>query len=169
MTQRWDSQIKEDHRTLENQLEVLQKSLEEISKPEAKRRDLSCIVIRVLGPTLELHLRKEEEVLFPAPEKLLGSKRGGIELLQEQHGDLRQIIRELAQLVCQCGCEHHQKINPKEAVALGEKFVRTLQEHEKKEDQLLTDVLEASLHPKELMGLAEQFHKVVWRTFQEEL
>lgn len=62
---------------------------------------------------LELHLRKEEEVLFPTLQCLL------------------------------------------------------LEDHEKKEDRLLIDVLGFSLKPEELKELARSFQRAAWKLHEE--
>ncbi len=170
LAERSDMDVKEDHEALNAQLEAMEAALESEPDSEKRRKALVCLVVRTLAPDLEMHLRKEEQVLFPALQKLLGGKSGTVDLLKEQHVKIRSTIQWLAGLLCDCGCEEKSKeVDWKEIAAVGKGFVNLLKGHEKKEDQLLADVLRASLKPQELMQLAQKLHRFTWEAFKEEL
>ncbi|MBI3332466.1 MAG: hemerythrin domain-containing protein [Candidatus Omnitrophica bacterium] len=156
--------MRKDHEALEAQVGALRAVLATDAGTEDRRATLQRF-IRAIGPDLELHLRKEEEVLFPALQKLAPEKGDAILFLKEQHGQLRTALRQLAGSVC--GCE--PELNWKETAHAGQKFVDLLEEHEKKEEQLLIRVLEISLKPNELIELAHGFHQMAWKIFREGL
>ena len=110
-----------------------------------------------------VHLRKEEEVLFPALQKLLGENAGALTLLKEQHRELRAALRRIAELL------QEPEILEWDTVALvSEDFIDLLDDHEKKEDRLLINVLDLSLQPKELKALAGALQEVAQKAVTEE-
>ncbi len=162
----WDSQLRQEHDDLDAQVKLLEQALAGKNGPQSRWGALSHLVIRSLGPHLELHLRKEEQVLFPALEKIAGGEIEEVRKLIEQHQQLRATLRELADQLSE---PRRENINWRQVSESGEKFMRALGEHERQEEHMLKDVLEASLKPRELMKLAEGFHQVTWKAFQEEL
>ena len=160
--ERWEEQVREDHQALEAQAGALEAALSIDVGPHDRRVVLSWIV-RGLWPSLELHLRKEEEVLFPALQKLLGKDAGAISLLKEQHRELRSALRRIAELL------QEPEISNWDSIALAsEAFIDFLEDHEKKEDRLLIDVLDFSLKPKELKALAGELQQVAQKATTEE-
>ena len=164
VVERWEAQVRQDHQQLEAQVGAL-KAVLEIDAAVRDRLVALSRFVRVIGPDLELHLRKEEEIFFPALHKLAGEEAGAIALLKEQHQKLRATLKHLAQLVCECGCQ--EKFDWEGAASSGKKFVDLLEDHEGKEEQLLIRALEKGLKPKELLELARQFQKIDWK-FREE-
>ncbi len=162
----WDSEVKQEHDDLDAQVKLLEQALAGKNGPQARWGALSHLVIRSLGPHLELHLRKEEQVLFPALEKLSGGEIEKVRKLVEQHQQLRAALRQLADHL---SAPRREDVNWQQVSEAGEKFMWALGEHERQEEHVLKDILEASLKPRELMKLAQGFHQVVWRAFQEEL
>ena len=163
--ERWDTSVREEHNALEAQARALRAVLEIDAGTEDRRGTLRGF-IRAIGPDLELHLRKEEGVLFPGLQKLSPEKAGTITLLKKQHEQLRTALRQLAG--CVCGCES-EPFNWKEIAHTGQEFINLLEDHGKKEDRMLIHVLESSLKPNELIGLAQEFHRMVWKIYREEL
>ena len=66
-----------------------------------------------------------------------------------------------------CGCE--SELNWKEAAHTGQEFINLLEDHERKENQLLIHVLESSLKPNELLQLAQEFHRMAGEIYREGL
>jgi iron-sulfur cluster repair protein YtfE (RIC family) len=158
----WSEGVHEDHRTLVAEAQALDAALSVDITPQDRRVVLGWIV-RTLWPALELHLRKEEEVLFPALEKLLGKEAGALTLLKEQNGELRLSHRRLAELIQPTENLSWEAIR----IAVGG-FLELLEDHEKKVERLLIDVLEFNLSPKELKGLAEAFYELARKAHEEE-
>jgi len=164
--ERWDSRVKGDHEALEAQVGALKMALTIEGTAEDRQVTLRKF-IRAIGPDLDLHLKKEEEVLFPALQRLGEEKAGSITLLKEQHGQLRRILRQLAGLVCECSGS--ETLDWKIVAQTGQQFIELLEDHERKEEQLVINVLNSSLKPQELMQLAQGFQKAAWAAFREGL
>ena len=147
----WDRNIQEEHRILKSQCEALRASLEHPITWKDRRVQLSQI-LRSLDPALRLHLRREEETLFPAFDQLLGGSSGTISLLRMQHDDLRTLLDHLARLL-----EDRERTPWQPIVGAGEALADLLEDHEQKESSFITDILEYSLKPQELTQLARQF------------
>ncbi len=166
--QRWDTQVRDEHEALRGQVGALEAAMKADVSPQDRKVSLAWITIRALGPSLEFHLRKEEEVLFPALQRLLGKKGKAIEFLKQQHQELRLALRSLAGLVCDCGCEP-EACNWKEVASASQRFRELFEEHEKREDQLLKEALELSLKPQELKNLVQALNQATWTAYREEL
>lgn len=160
--ERWDTQVREDHEALGSQIGALEAALT-IDVGQEDRRVVLRWIVRTLWPALELHLRKEEEVLFPALQNLLGKEARAIALLKQQHGELRATLRQLAELL-----QGNQDLDWEKIRSSGRLLIDLLEDHEKKEDRLLIDVLEYSLKPKELLGLAGAFQQISQKAYTEE-
>ncbi len=160
----WQSQVSEEHELLHARVDAMRAALGE-ETPEKKFKTL-CEIARILGPDLELHLKKEEEVLFPALRWLAGKKAEGLDAIQNQHGQLRESFQRLATLLCQCGCAP-AALAWNEIEERTRQFVRILEEHEEKERLLVLEVLEIGLQPDALVRLAKEMQGIVWR-FREE-
>lgn len=162
MSNQWEAEVREDHQALEAQAGALEAALSIDISPQDRRVVLSWIV-RGLWPSLELHLRKEEDALFPALQKLLGESAGSLTLLKEQHRELRSGLRRVAELL-----QETESTNWEGLALAAQSFIDLLEDHEKKEDRLLLDVLEFSLKPKELKALASTLHDVAQKAVTEE-
>ena len=147
----WNQKIQEEHRVLKSQREALKVSLDHPVAWKDRRVHLTQI-LRSLDPALRLHLRREEETLFPAFERLIGSVSGMLSLLKTRHDDLRALLDRLAQLL-----EDRENISWQTIQESGEALADLLEDHEEKEGRLITDILEYSLKPQELTQLARQF------------
>lgn len=160
--ERWNEAMHEDHRALASQAGALEAALTIDVSPQDRRVVLSWI-IRTLWPELELHLRKEEEVLFPALQRLLGENAGVVTLLREQHQELRSTHRRLAELL-----QGYEDLNWEGIQIASESLIELLEDHEKKVSRLLLDVLEFNLKPQELKALAQAFEAVARKAREEE-
>ncbi len=158
----WSEGVHEDHRTLGAEAQALDAALSVDISPQDRRVVLGWI-IRTLWPAMELHLRKEEEVLFPVLEKLLGKGAGAPMLLKEQNGELRRAHRHLAELIQPTESLSWETIR----IAVSA-FLELLEDHEKKVERLLIDVLEFNLSPEELKRLADAFYELARKAHEEE-
>lgn len=149
----WNRNIQEEHKSLDSQAEALKATLEHPCGARDRRVALWQILLS-FRPRLESHLWKEERVLFPALQELLGEKAGTLMLLQSQHEQLRDHLKRLA-ILAESGAS-----SPWEAIVqTGRSLVDLLEEHEKRENDFLLEVLEHSLQPQALMALARQFRE----------
>ena len=147
----WNREIQEEHRAIESEREALKSCLEHPPAWKDRRIHLSQI-LRSLDPALRLHLHKEEETLFPAFERLVGSPSGTLPLLKAQHDDLRTLLDRLPPLL-----EDRENTGWRTIRETGETLVNLLEEHEEKESRFIADILEYSLRPQELTQLAREF------------
>lgn len=159
----WDRQIQEEHRVLDSQKEALREAFEKEPAAQDRRVHLWKILCS-FAPRLELHLRQEEEVLFPALEQLVGKGSGPLVLLKDQHDQLRAHLKQLTDLL------QRDEECPWETIAqTGESLIHLLENHEVKEGRFLLDLLECSLKPGELIALARQFQQAAGCACPEEL
>lgn len=158
----WDTPIQEDHQALMAQAGALEAALT-VDVPTRDRWVVLSWTLKGLHPSLELHLRKEEETLFPALQRVMGENAGAVTLLKEQHHELRAALRHLAELI-----QDAENLNWIGIQLAAEGFVDLLEDHEKKEEKLLIHVLEKNLKPKARAELAEEFQRVAQRVYVEE-
>ncbi len=158
----WNRQIQEDHRVLDSERKALKAVLEKPVGLKDLRVHLLQI-LRSLEPRMKLHLRREEEVLFPAFEHLLGGGSGVLTLLKDQHDELRALLDKLSELLWDRESSSWQNI-----AETGESLIALLETHEEKEGRFMVDILESSLQPQQLMDLARQFQRVASKLCQEE-
>ena len=158
----WANPMREEHRALDSQKAALEAVLEGPSGPRS-RNVMLFLMLRSFAPRLETHLRKEEEALFPAIQRLLGTESGPLVLLRDQHEQLRAYLNELAELlqVPEAACWERLE-------SAGKALVDLLEDHEEKEGRFFIDLLASSLEPQELMGLARQFQQAACRCGEEE-
>ena len=159
---RWAEVVYEDHRMLVVEAGALEAALTMDMGPQDRRVVFSWS-IRTLWVALELHLRKEAETFFPVLSRLLGEDTHALTLLKQQHQELRASHRRLAELL-----QVHETVDNPEMKAGVQEFIDLLDDHEKKTEHLLLDVLEFTLKPKELRALAHAFEQVAQRAHQEE-
>ncbi len=156
----WGECIREDHESLDSQAGALKFVVDHPTGPRDRRVAVG-LILRSFSPRLESHLWKEEQVFFPALRHLLGSNAGMLEILLNQHGQLREQLRRLTDLLEDPGQSW-------EAIAReGQCLVDLLEEHEEKEGRFLLEILEFSLQPEELMTLARQFRQAVHQSSEE--
>jgi iron-sulfur cluster repair protein YtfE (RIC family) len=149
--ERWDEEIRRDHEGLKSQLDALGAVLQVEAVPE-DQRGLLVEVFRPLRTTLEVHLVKEEEVLFPAFMELSGGEERALILLQDEHQQLRVAASRLGVLL-----ENPESSDWDTLTRESQFFIRLLEDHEAKESRLLMDLLEYGLEPEQLMCLAQEF------------
>lgn len=154
----WDRELKQEHRVIDSQKEGLRDLLSgKCCGPQDNRVKLRHI-LHSLSPTLELHLKQEESVLFPAMERLLPKEDKTVPDLAEQHRQLRAGLIQLKELL-----DHPEGCDWAGLVVAGQSFLLLLQDHEEKEDRFLLNRLEGALPPDELTGLARKFHEAACR------
>lgn len=158
----WDAPIEEDHQALMAQAGALEAALA-VDLLVRNRWVVLSWTVKGLHPSLELHLRKEEEAFFPALERVMGKDAASVTLLKEQHHELRAALRHLAELI-----QDPESLNWNVIGLAVEAFVDLLEDHERKEEKLLIHVLGKNLRPKVLAGLTEGFQQVAQRAYVEE-
>lgn len=159
---RWDDELRQDRRLLESESEAMSSALA-VPMPPKNRWVILSWALRELWPTLELHLRKEKEVLFPKLRKFLGPNSGAVTLMEESQKKLREGIRHLAELV-----QDQDNLDWDRISLAIQGVIYSLEAHAELEDHLFVPILEARLTPKEMGELAAAFREVGERAHAEE-
>ncbi len=85
------------------------------------------------------HLRREEEVLFPAFEEATGMVGGPTAVMRSEHEQMRAVIEQLADAVAQR--------DGARALGLTESYMVLVQQHNMKEEQILYPMADQHLDP----------------------
>ena len=160
--ERWNRAVKEDHELLISQGKSLESALAGETSAEDKRLFISWIV-GILHPMLELHLRKEDEVLLPALRILLGEEACAVTVLKEERDGLRGRLRWLAELL-----QAPEQLDWEAVTIASDSLLELLEDHENETNRLLMDLLQEHLTPKELKALGEAFQEVARKAYEEE-
>jgi hemerythrin-like domain-containing protein len=79
--------------------------------------------------TMERHLAKEEEALFPAYEQRTGQMMGPTQIMRAEHAQMRQLLFELESAVSQQDRDRY--------LGLSETLMMIMQQHNMKEENML--------------------------------
>jgi len=152
-----------EHREIEKVLAELESLLEEQAKEprwgEAEREDFKWIS-EILGNHLNHHVRKEDEILFPALEAFLPRDLGPLAVLRGEHTDLRDIFGRLVR-----AGEARAKGNDQPEAIEGFKrhggaILQIVRDHIYKEDRVLFPMVARFLSPEQDAHLLEQMEAI---------
>lgn len=79
--------------------------------------------------SMERHLGKEEEVLFPALEQKMGTGMGPVQVMRKEHEDMRRLFGEIREDIAQQQAEH--------CLGLSDTLLMLMQQHNLKEENIL--------------------------------
>ena len=161
MTATLEEEIGQDRRILDSEAEAMGGALSVL--PLRQRWVTLSWVLRELSPALELHFRKEKEILFPALRRILGDDAGAVTLLGESQHKLKQSTRHLAELL-----QDPDNLDWDRLFLAIQGFICMLEEHEEMEQRLLIHVLGTRMNPHEQEKLAAAFHRVGEKAHEEE-
>jgi hemerythrin-like domain-containing protein len=109
-------------------------------------------VIRLLRTDLGLHLRKEEEILFPVLSPSLGKEGGPIGVMLREHEGLRQILLTLNNAMVVFRADP-QTASLKEILQGCQDLISLLRQHIQKEDNCLFPMANSNLTQTRLQDL----------------
>jgi len=112
-------------------------------------------VVEFLEAELWIHLRKEEEILFPALSAYLGQEGWPIEVLLLEHQDLRRGLRAFSSELGILRADP-ESASPVEVFEVGYDLCGLLRHHIAKEDTCLFPMAGSSLDRGQLLALGEQ-------------
>jgi hemerythrin-like domain-containing protein len=112
-------------------------------------------VIRLLRTDLGLHLRKEEEILFPVLSPSLGKEGGPIGVMLREHEDLRQTLHTLNNAVVVFRAEP-QAASLEKILQRGYGLISLLRQHIQKEDNCLFPMANSNLTRARLQDLGTE-------------
>ena len=156
-------ELTREHEAVLLQVDALQQVLDDmqdgLQRADAAPLETAENVVRALRMDLDIHLRKEEAVLFPPLEAHLGREQGPIGVMLMEHEDLRRIMQRLSAAVSLLRSDA-EPVSRKEAheemLRWGRGLVGLLRQHIAKEDQCLFPMAASRLEGGQLRALGEE-------------
>ncbi|MDH4261947.1 MAG: hemerythrin domain-containing protein [Spirochaetia bacterium] len=88
-----------------------------------------------------IHLKREEEVLFPAFEEVSGGQMGPTQVMRMEHTQIREMLKKIEELA-NSGITKESK---KKLIGLLETLMILMQQHNMKEEQILYPMADRAL------------------------
>ena len=152
-------ELMKEHEAVLSQLDTLVLALGEVAKEKVSfdSEALRVVeeVIGLLETDLGLHLRKEEEILFPVLSPSLGQEGGPIGVMLREHEGLRQILSTLRNAVLVFRAEP-QSASLEEILKGGYSLISLLRQHIQKEDSCLFPMADSNLNRTRLQDLGTE-------------
>ena len=160
-------ELTQEHEAVLSNLVALQQVLEGMQRGlawvDSAALDTAENVVRALETDLAVHLRKEEEVLFPSLEAYLGREQGPIGVMLMEHEDLRRIVPMLADAlaVLKTGADSVSRQDAlQEVLRWGHGLIGLLRQHIAKEDQCLFPMAASHMGRSRLLVLGEEMRGI---------
>jgi len=131
-----------DHRDCDNLIAAAEEAVEKCCWDEAGGLFSGFVA------SMERHLGKEEEVLFPALEQSMGTGMGPVQVMRKEHEDMRRLFGEISEDIEQQQAEH--------CLGLSETLLILMQQHNLKEENILYPMADQMLAD-EQSEILEQF------------
>lgn len=119
-------------------------------------------VIEFFDKDVQLHFRREEEVLFPALNKHLEEERNPTRLLLQEHAEWRQLYQHLKEKTAQLeagGVENTEAVSA-EIQEINSRIEHLLREHIKKENESLLPIARRLLSEAELEEISKKWRSL---------
>jgi len=163
--------LKNEHLETVQRLEMIERTLQYLESLPSHTAQKRCKIeqsrlsnwVNELEVRMTLHFLMEEEGLFPTLSEYIGKEHGPIEVMLEEHADIKSI---LAEWKCEVGLLSKLVPGPtrdeslKRVIQLGEKAIERLRLHISKENQILFKISEVSLSDKEKSFVAQKLHDI---------
>ena len=156
-------ELTHEHEAVLLNLAALQQVLGEMQdglhQVDSAALDTAENVVRFLRMDLAVHLRKEEEILFPPLEARLGRQQGPIGVMLMEHEDLRRIVQRLSDALSLLRADAEpasRKDTHQEVLRWGRGLIGLLRQHIAKEDQCLFPMAASHLGRPQLLVLGEE-------------
>ena len=150
--------LAEDHIAVIAQLNRLREAGAKLTSVTENQVDEAKIAIgevaTFLATELELHLRKEEEALFPPLENVIGASGGPTAVMRYEHVDLREQNQELQKLVADFDDAEKTLQNIKKLEGTIVHIYNVLTQHIHKEDFILFPMANDALKPQDMEKVA---------------
>lgn len=156
-------ELTHEHEAVLLNLAALQQVLGEMQdglhQVDSAALDTAENVVRSLKTDLAVHLRKEEEILFPHLEAYLGREQGPLGVMLAEHEDLRRLVQRLSDAVSllRTNAEPASRRGAhQEVLRWGQGLIDLLRPHIAKEDQCLFPMAASHLGRPHLLVLGEE-------------
>jgi regulator of cell morphogenesis and NO signaling len=153
-----------EHRAVETALEELEGLINDFltnsEVPDAAKQALGNLS-DFLSRDLALHIRKEDDALFPALEKFLPREQGPLAVMSHEHREITQENQALRDGVA--GLAEHPSTAGQAAAQIrdhGRSLVQELRSHLFKEEHVLFPLAEARLGEKEDREIVARFEAI---------
>lgn len=172
-------ELLQEHKTIMAQIADLRTAVKELASQGeaalAANLPIFDQIGQMMATELDLHRRKEDDVLFPVLEAIIGSHAGPTAVMRQEHRDihqqgqlLRQTLHELNEVqhpAIEAGAEKLRRLtaNGGNAAALqatGEEIIHLLDMHFQKEEAILFPMAYQILEPESLQQIAAQFEQL---------
>ncbi len=149
-------ELSADHQAVLSQLDTLHGTLGRLLEGgtgiDSEALSDVDVAVQFLETELETHLRKEEQVLFPALSDYLPREGGPIGVMLLEHEDLRRTLRALRTALGLLRTDP-QSASAEDVVKVGYSLIGLLRQHIKKEDLCLFPMSGSYLDRQRLLAL----------------
>jgi regulator of cell morphogenesis and NO signaling len=173
-----------EHQVIMAQIADLRAAVQELARhgEEALPANLPVFarIGRMMATQLDLHRRKEDDVLFPALEAVLGHEETPIGVMRQEHQDihgqgvlLRQTLHELNEVqhpAIEAGAARMRDLVAGDASdaattaealrATGEEIIQLLDMHFAKEEEILFPMARQLLEPEALAAISDGYRRL---------
>ncbi len=112
-----------EHRSCDGLLAAVEEAVEQRHWQDAERLFTDFVA------HMELHLGKEEEILFPTLEERMGASLGPVQVMRHEHEDMRRLFQEIQEDISKRQSEH--------CLGLSDTLLMLIQQHNLKEENIL--------------------------------
>ncbi|MEC4678490.1 MAG: hemerythrin domain-containing protein [Nitrospirota bacterium] len=163
--------LKIEHLETVQRLEMIERSLQYLESSPSRTVMKRCKIeqsrlrtwVNELEGRLTLHFLMEEEGLFPTLSEYLGKEHGPIEVLLEEHTEIKAILSEWkdeVEVLSQSFFGSVRDACLKRVLALGDAVMSRLRLHISKENQIIFKISEVSLSEKEKNFVAQKLQYI---------
>ena len=124
-----------EHRSCDNTYAHLEEAIMDDDEAGAKE------YCNKFSAEMNTHLKREEEILFPAFEEISGSQMGPTQIMRMEHTQIRDLLGKIEQLT-NSGLTKESK---KKLTGLLETLMILMQQHNMKEEQILYPMTDRAL------------------------
>ncbi|MBI2303614.1 MAG: hemerythrin domain-containing protein [Chloroflexi bacterium] len=150
--------LRQDHVVVLEHLDRMEKACRQLARGGGSHFEEAIVSLKGTAAffvnELEAHLRKEEDVLFPSLEAVIGAEGGPTAVMRQEHQDLRNKNWEFQIWVADLDDGTNESVN--QVQKLSTYMTGLLREHIHKEDYILFSIAEEALDASVLARMGQQ-------------
>lgn len=143
-------QLKDEHTVVLQKLDSLEQDLNNLHSEKTTKNINEFL--KFFNNDVELHLKKEENVLFPILEEFFGKEEGPIKVMLLEHEDLRRNARTIASAIKTKSWNNIR--------TSGMEIINTLRPHIDKENNVLFMMAEMHMSEKQKLDVLKKMNKI---------